>query len=99
MQEEYKAVLEKVKQLMLTDLGDLLAKHNYLLEEDFHELGASTSGVCKQWVCFVEAAVKAADHVKSGKQYWGNPGGFTPPKAYANICRDPFSGSYVYQQR
>ncbi len=70
---------------MLINPGGLLAKHHYLLEEDFHELGASTSGVRKQWVCSVEAAVKATDHVKSEKQYWGNPRGITPPKAYVNV--------------
>ncbi len=83
---------------MLIDPGDLLAKHHYLLEEDFHELEASTSGIQKHWVYSVEEAVKVTDHLKSGKQHWSNSRGFTLPKTYANICQDPWSSSYVYWQ-
>ncbi len=68
IQEQDEVVFEKVGRLMIIDPDDLLAKHYYLLEEDFHELGVSPSGVWKQWVCSMESEVKAADHVKLGKQ-------------------------------
>ncbi len=67
--EQHEAVFKKAKRLMLINPGDLLAKHQYLQEYDFHELGASTSGIQKQWVCSMEVAVKAAELVKSGKQH------------------------------
>ena len=41
-------IFDKVKSMMWTDPADMLAKHRYLLEEDFQLLGEGTSGERQQ---------------------------------------------------
>ena len=43
-EKQHKEIFKRVKTLMWTDPGDLLAKHRYLLEEDFELLGEGSTG-------------------------------------------------------
>ena len=83
---------------MLTDPGDLLDKHCYLLEEDFEQLGEGASGVREQWIASMESALKAADHIRSGRRIEGSPGTFSPVTRYSNILRLSSNGSFVYKR-
>ena len=56
--------MEKVKDLMWTDPGDLLPEDRPLLEEDFDELAASTAADREFWVASMETAIAAAGHVR-----------------------------------
>ena len=48
---------------MWTDPSELLGKHQYLLEEDFAQLGEGSAGGRQHWFASVESALAAADHV------------------------------------
>jgi len=97
---QHEQIFEKVKSMMWTDPADMLAKHRYLLEEDFQLLGEGTSGERQQWIDSMESALSAADHVRSGKKYWGEPGTFAPTRhARTTVTlKSPSSGSYVYRR-
>ena len=51
---QHKQIFDKVKSMMWTDPADILAKHCYLLEEDFQLLGEGTSGERQQWIDSME---------------------------------------------
>jgi len=77
---QHELIFEKVKNLMWTDPADLLDQHHHLLQEDFGELGAGNSGARLQWAASMGSAIAAAEHVRSGKEYWGDPGLFAPTR-------------------
>jgi len=61
---QHEEIVEKVKDLMWTDPGDLLPEDRPLLEEDFEELAASTAADREFWVASMETAIAAAGHVR-----------------------------------
>jgi len=75
---QHELIFEKVKNLMWTNPADMLDQHHHLLQEDFSELGGGNSGTRLQWAASMESALTAAEHVHSGKEYWGDPGLFAP---------------------
>ena len=85
---------------MWTDPSDLLAKHQHLLEEDFVKLGKETAGTRQHWIASMESALAAADHVRSGKEYWGEPGTFAPTRhtRYMTALRHSSRGSHMYRR-
>ena len=83
---------------MWTDPGDLLAKHRYLLEEDFELLGEGSAGSRLLWIASMESARKAADHVRAGRHYAGNPGSFKFKTGYTTTLRPSQDGRFVYKR-
>ena len=61
---QHKEIFDKVKCMMWTDPAELVAKHHYLLEQDFQLLGEGTSEEQKQWIDLMELILSAADHVR-----------------------------------
>ena len=96
---EHEEIFDKVKQLLWTDPAELLGKHKYLLEEDFHQLGEGSSGARQVWIGSMESALRAASFVKAGNQLRGNPGIHIPADAYLNVIRPSSAGRLVYQRR
>ena len=92
---QHAEVFERVKGLMWSDPTKLLAKHLFLLEEDFELLGEGSSGVRLTWIASMESALKAADYVRLRKQYTGNPGPFTSATRYRNNLRPSQNESFV----
>ena len=76
--QQHEEVFQRVEELMDVDPAELLGQHRSLLEEDFHELGAGSTGIRKTWIASVESAQAAAAHVRSGRRTLGNPSGFEP---------------------
>ena len=97
---EHEKIFERVKDLMYTDPSELLAQHRYLLEEDFENLGEGSSGERQHWIASMESALKAANHVRSGKEYVGEPGAFVGSHSfnYTTALRPSSGGSYVYRR-
>ena len=97
-EKQQKEIFEWVKTLMWTDPGDLLAKYRYLLEEDFELLGKGLAGSQLLWITSMESARKAADHVRAGRQYTGNPGSFKFKTGYTTTLRPSQDGRFVYKR-
>ena len=97
-EKQHEEIFERVKTLMWTDPGDLLAKHRYLLEEDFELLGEGSAGSRLLWIASMESARKAADHVRAGRQYTGNPGSFKFKTGYTTTLRPSQDGRFVYKR-
>ena len=76
--QQHEEVLQRVEELMDVDPAELLGQHRSLFKEDFHELGAGSTGIRKTWIASVEAALAAAAHVRSGRGTLGDPSGFEP---------------------
>ena len=57
---QHEEIVEKVKDLMWTDPGNLLPEDRPLLEEDFEALMASTAADREFWVASMETAIAAA---------------------------------------
>ena len=98
---QHENILQRVKDLTLIDPSDLLAKHRYLLQADFVELGEASSGMRLNWIASVESATAAAEYVRSGRKVWGEPGSFAPTRqARATpALRSSSAGSLVYRRR
>ena len=98
--QEHEELLDRVKRMMLIDPNDLLDRHKYLLQVDFQDLGEGSSATRKNWANSVDSAVKAAQLVRSGRKYYGNPGGFTPATSTpaSPVRRRDQSGSFVYRR-
>ena len=73
---QHEEIIAKVDTLMWTDPSELLDKHHYLLHADFHQLTEGTSGDRLNWIAAMESALTAAEYVRDGKQYTGDPGTF-----------------------
>jgi len=106
--QQHEQIFDKVKEMMWTDPADLLSKHRYLLEDDFEILGEAASGVRLQWIASMESALGAAEHVRSGHKYWGDPGTFAPTRharkravkdRKKTILRSSPGGGKVYRRR
>ena len=95
---QHDEIFQRVQSLLWTDPAELLDRHKYLLEEDFHQLGAGSSGVRQNWIQSMESALKAAAIVKTGRQYRGEPGVYVPTQRYTNILRPSSDGSQVYRR-
>ena len=95
---QHEEVFERVKELIWTDPAELLAKHRFLLEEDFRDLGEGSSGARLQWVASMESALKAADHVRSGKKYVGEPGTFKFTAKMSTALKPTRDGRLVYKR-
>ena len=95
---QHDEIFQRVQNLLWTDPAELLDRHKYLLEEDFHQLGAGSSGVRQNWIQSMESALKAAAIVKTGRQYRGDPGVYVPNQQYTNILRPSSDGSQVYRR-
>ena len=80
------------------DPEELLPKHRYLLQEDFHQLGKGSSGTRQVWIQSMESALKTAALVHSGGQYRGNLGHYVPAVAYNNVIRSDSTGRCVYRR-
>ena len=63
---------------MEVDPAELLGQHRSLFKEDFHELGAGSTGIRKTWIALVESALAVAAHVRSGRGTLGDLSGFEP---------------------
>lgn len=61
---EYVKIESTVKELMWTDSDDLLEEDCALLSGNFYKLGKSLSINQWYWIALMEAALKAADHVR-----------------------------------
>jgi predicted RNA-binding Zn-ribbon protein involved in translation (DUF1610 family) len=106
--QQHEQIFDKVKEMMWTDPADLLSKHRYLLEDDFEILREAASGVRLQWIASMESALGAAEHVRSGHKYWGDPGTFAPTRharkravkdRKKTILRSSPGGGKVYRRR
>jgi hypothetical protein len=96
--QQHDDIFEKVKSMLWTDPADLLEKHKYLLEEDFHDLGEGSTGKRQIWIASMESALKAAALVKSGRRYRGDPGLYVPATNYIQVIRPSAHGSIVYKR-
>ena len=76
--QQHEEVFQCVEELMDVDPAELLGQHRSLLEEDFHELGAGSTGIRKIWIASVESTLAASAHVRSGRGTLGDPSGFEP---------------------
>lgn len=83
--KQHDDIFDRVRDLMYTDPTDLLDGHQYLLEEDFQQLGEGSSGARLQWIESMESALKAAAFVRSGRPCRGTPGVFVPAAAYNDV--------------
>ena len=95
---EHEELFDQVRDLMLINPSEILERHQSLLEGNFTELGKGSSSVRKQWVCSMEAAVAAAEYVKSGRPIYGEPGDYSPSKVRSARLRRTSSGSFVYRR-
>ena len=76
MMAQHEEILTKVDEPMLTNPSELLDKHNYLLHTDFHQLTEGNAGDLLNWIAAMESALTAAEYVRDGKEYTGDPGTF-----------------------
>ena len=84
---------------MDTDPADLLSKHRYLMEIDFEALGEGPAAARQNWIGAMESAGKAAEHVRSGRLFWGNPGSFSLSEDFISTPRPSSNGSIVYRRQ
>ena len=96
--KQHEDIFDGVINLMGRDPEELLPKHRYLLQEDFHQLGKGSSGTRQVWIQSMESALKTAALVHSGGQYRGNLGHYVPAVAYNNVIRSDSTGRCVYRR-
>ena len=61
---QHTAILARVRDLLWTDPADLLERHRYLLEVDFHDLGAGSTARRQVWVSSLTSALATADRFR-----------------------------------
>ena len=75
-EQQHDAIFRRCQELLEIDPADLLERHQYLLDEDFTELGEGSAINRQHWIASMDSAIAAAEWVRSGRQCLGNPGLF-----------------------
>ena len=66
---------------------------------DFYGLGEGSTGTRQQWIASMEAALKAAVYVESGRQYHDNLDLRILAAPTVNVIRSSSEGNIIYRRR
>ena len=84
---QHKQLFAEVCEMLWTDPDDLLPRHQYLLEGDFHDLGAGRAAGRQVWLALTKLAIAAVNHVRAGRPVAGSLGSFPQHTQVVNgVC-------------